>query len=55
MKVLLINHGREAFPIHNGDRVAQLVIAPVIQVELAEVDELSATQRGEGGFGSTGR
>lgn len=53
--VLLINLGREPFLIKHGDRVAQLVIAPVAQAELVEVDELSATERGAGGFGSTGR
>lgn len=53
--VLVINLGREPFLIKHGDRVAQLVIAPVAQAELVEVDELSATERGAGGFGSTGR
>ena len=53
--VLLINHGREAFTIESGHRVAQLVIAPVSQADLMEVDELSDTDRGAGGFGSTGR
>lgn len=53
--VLLINLGREPFTIEHGDRVAQLVIAPVAQAELVEVDELSVTERGAGGFGSTGR
>lgn len=53
--VLLINLSREPFAIHHGDRVAQLVIAPVSQAELVEVDELPATERGAGGFGSTGR
>jgi dUTP pyrophosphatase len=55
LKVLLINHGREPFVIEVGHRVAQLVIAPVIQAELVEVDSLSETERGAGGFGSTGR
>jgi dUTP pyrophosphatase len=54
LKVLLINHGAEAFAIRRGDRVAQLVLAPVVQAAWAEVDELDATERGEGGFGSTG-
>jgi dUTP pyrophosphatase len=54
LKVLLINHGAEAFAIRRGDRVAQLVLAPVVQAAWAEVDELDATARGEGGFGSTG-
>jgi dUTP pyrophosphatase len=55
VKVLLINHGREPFVIEVGHRIAQLVIAPVIQVEMVEVDALSETERGTGGFGSTGR
>lgn len=54
LKVLLINHGAEAFPIARGDRVAQLVLAPVVQADWDEVDELDATERGAGGFGSTG-
>ena len=53
--VLLINLGREPFAIQHEDRVAQLVIAPVSQAEVVEVSELSATERGAGGFGSTGR
>jgi dUTP pyrophosphatase len=53
--VLLINHGREPFTISHGDRIAQLVIAPVSQAELLEVSELDQTERGAGGFGSTGR
>jgi len=53
--VLLINLGREPVTIQHGHRIAQLVIAPVVQAELEEVDELEATERGAGGFGSTGR
>lgn len=53
--VLLINHGRDPFTINAGDRVAQLVIAPVVQAELIEVEALDDTERGAGGFGSTGR
>jgi dUTP pyrophosphatase len=53
--VLVINHGDAAVQIAPGQRIAQLVIAPVVQAELVEVDELSATDRGAGGFGSTGR
>ncbi|MBX3157376.1 MAG: dUTP diphosphatase [Deltaproteobacteria bacterium] len=53
--VLLINHGAEDFAIRPGERIAQLVIAPVAQAELVEVDELTETARGDGGFGSTGR
>jgi dUTP pyrophosphatase len=54
LKVILINHGAEPFVIARGDRVAQLVLAPVTQASWLEVDELDATARGEGGFGSTG-
>jgi dUTP pyrophosphatase len=52
--VLLINHGEAPFPIRRGERIAQMVIAPVVRVELAPSTELSATERGSGGFGSTG-
>ncbi len=55
LTVLVINHGRTAVTIQPKDRIAQLVIAPVVQAELIEVDELDATARGAGGFGSTGR
>ena len=54
LKVLLINHGSEDFAISRGDRVAQLVLAPVVQATWSEVEELDATERGAGGFGSTG-
>ncbi len=54
LKVLLINHGDADFVIARGDRVAQLVVAPVVQAAFVEVEELDSTQRGEGGFGSTG-
>lgn len=53
--VLVINHGREPVRIEPGQRIAQLVIAPVVQAELVVVDELPATARGAGGFGSTGK
>ena len=53
--VLLINHGREPVRIAPGDRIAQMVIAPFVQAQLDEVEELSETARGAGGFGSTGR
>jgi dUTP pyrophosphatase len=53
--VLLINHGDQPFPIRRGERIAQMVIAPVVQVELVPATSLSATDRGGGGFGSTGR
>ena len=54
IKVLLINLGHDEVVISRGDRIAQLVIAPVVQVDWNKVDTLDETQRGEGGFGSTG-
>ncbi|WP_026092074.1 dUTP diphosphatase [Porphyrobacter sp. AAP82] len=54
LKVILINLGSEPFAVQRGDRVAQLVLAPVVQAAWEEVAELDATERGEGGFGSTG-
>ena len=54
LKIILINHGADDFAIARGDRVAQLVLAPVTQAAFEEVDELDETTRGEGGFGSTG-
>ncbi|MCB9565456.1 MAG: dUTP diphosphatase [Kofleriaceae bacterium] len=53
--VLLINLGREPVALEPGERVAQLVIAPVAQAEIVEVEALDVTERGDGGFGSTGR
>ena len=54
LKVIMINLGAEPFAIRRGDRVAQLVLAPVTQASWLEVGELDETARGEGGFGSTG-
>jgi dUTP pyrophosphatase len=54
IKVLLINLGGETFVVHPFMRVAQAVLAPVVQAELEEVDDLPATMRGSGGFGHTG-
>jgi dUTP pyrophosphatase len=54
LKVILINHGSEPFAIARGDRVAQLVFAPVVQAAWVEVATLDDTARGAGGFGSTG-
>ena len=54
LKVILINHSGEPFPIHRGDRIAQIVLAPVTLAEWDEVAELDETARGAGGFGSTG-
>ncbi len=53
--VILINLGQESFHVAHGDRIAQLVVAPVQQSDFALADKLDATARGEGGFGSTGR
>jgi dUTP pyrophosphatase len=53
--VLLINHGDAPFPIRRGERIAQLVIASVVQADLVPAASLSTTERGSGGFGSTGR
>jgi dUTP pyrophosphatase len=53
--VLLINHGNAPFPIRRGERIAQMVIASVVRAELVPAASLSATKRGGGGFGSTGR
>jgi len=55
IKVILINHGEDAFVIKRGERIAQMVIASVIQGKLDVVTTLDETQRGAGGFGSTGR
>ena len=54
VKVILINHGAEDVTIRRGDRIAQLVIAPVVQAQWREADSLDETARGAGGFGSTG-
>jgi dUTP pyrophosphatase len=53
--VILVNLSQEPFTLRRGDRVAQLVVAPVTTAEIQEVSVLDATSRGEGGFGSTGR
>ena len=55
IKIILFNHGKEDFIINNKDRVAQMVLTPVIKIELEETDNLPDTLRGEGGFGSTGK
>jgi dUTP pyrophosphatase len=55
IKVLLINLGKRPVTIERGDRIAQLVVAPVIRVEFHETIDLADTDRGDGGFGSTGR
>tara|TARA_B110000114_G_scaffold153081_1_gene165144 strand:- start:65 stop:502 length:438 start_codon:yes stop_codon:yes gene_type:complete len=55
IKIILFNHGTEDFLINNKDRVAQMVLTPVVKMELEETDSLPDTLRGEGGFGSTGK
>jgi dUTP pyrophosphatase len=55
VSVILINHGTEPFVVHRGDRIAQLIVAPVQRVEFVKRDQLAATERAGGGFGSTGR
>ena len=55
IKVIIFNHGNDDFIINNGDRIAQMVLTPVLKIELQEIDELPKTIRGEGGFGSTGK
>lgn len=55
LKVLLVNHGLEPFEIQRGERIAQVVVAPVSAARFTETSELSDTSRGAGGFGSTGR
>ncbi len=54
LKIILINHGKKEFIINNNDRVAQMVLTPVSKIELREVEMLTNTNRGKGGFGSTG-
>jgi len=54
VKVILVNFGDAPFVVHNGDRIAQLVVAPVTHANFVKADFLDATSRGEGGFGSTG-
>lgn len=55
IKVALHNHGKEAQTVEKGERISQMVIAPYLSVNYEEADALSETERGEGGFGSTGR
>ena len=53
IKVILINHGKDIFEIKKNDRIAQMIVCPIIKVELEEVENLPETVRGKGGFGST--
>ena len=55
IKVILFNHGKKNFKINNNDRIAQMILTPVIKIDLEETSELPASIRGAGGFGSTGK
>ena len=55
LKIIIYNHGNEDFVIKNGDRIAQIVLVPVVKMEFEETNDLPETIRGEGGFGSTGK
>ena len=55
LKIILFNHGKEDLIINNGDRIAQMVLVPIVKMEFEEVDSLPNTVRGQGGFGSTGK
>ena len=55
IKVIIYNHGNKDFLVNNGDRIAQMILTPVVKMELEEANDLPETIRGEGGFGSTGK
>ena len=55
LKILIFNHGKKDFKVNSGDRIAQMVLIPVVKMELEETDNLPETIRGKGGFGSTGK
>ena len=55
IKIILFNHGKEEFIVNNNDRIAQMVLIPILKLEFEEVDHLPETLRGSGGFGSTGK
>ena len=55
IKIILFNHGKEEFVVNNNDRVAQMILMPIIKAEFEEVEDLPKTLRGLGGFGSTGK
>ena len=55
IKIILFNHGKEEFEVNNNDRIAQMVLMPILKIEFEEVDDLPKTIRGSGGFGSTGK
>ena len=55
LKIILFNHGKNDFIVNNNDRVAQMVLMPILKIDFEEVNELPETMRGSGGFGSTGK
>ena len=55
LKIIIYNHGNKDFTVNNSDRIAQMILTPVVKMKLQETDELPETLRGEGGFGSTGK
>ena len=55
IKIILFNHGKEEFTVNNNDRIAQMILMPVLKAEFEEIKELPKTVRGSGGFGSTGK
>ena len=55
IKIILFNHGKEEFTVNNNDRIAQMILMPVLKTEFEEVENLPKTVRGSGGFGSTGK
>ena len=55
IKIILFNHGKEEFTVNNMDRIAQMILTPVLKAEFEEVEELPKSVRGSGGFGSTGK
>ena len=55
LKIILYNHGHKSFIVNNGDRIAQMVLMPIVKMELEESDHLPLSVRGDGGFGSTGK
>ena len=55
IKIILFNHGKKEFTVNNNDRIAQMVLMPILKIEFEEIDDLPETIRGSGGFGSTGK
>ena len=55
IKIIIYNHGNKDFLVNNGDRIAQMILTPIVKMELEETNDLPDTIRGEGGFGSTGK